>query len=422
MSITRPQLVLLVFCTVVFGPWLDVSAQLPSIRPEWALLLLGVVFLPTSRRVLESRVLFWALAVVVSCLLSMVHGLLILGIVLDGRDLFEVLKPILYFMFFALAASGSDSVSQYVRFLRNAILILSVAAVLAVIQYFNPGVVSPILELWAPPERIELYTLSRATSTMGNPNDLGYLMTVGFALVLFVHRHHVLPRLWSWLILLLHLVAVLAAGSRTAMFCTAAVVGVFLVSRLRHGFKNLAYVSMVVVATGIVFQQLAQMEVFGETASRVTTLTNFEEDSAWVPRVEAALAALPAIKENWLVGHGPAKRDSSIDANIDNEYIFILYRYGVLGFITIGGFVLSLARFNGGAIATDEKGLAASMRQFSLAILLAGAVFAYTAGVFLSFRLFTVLILLWAVSGQLQVAGIRRGKTNHGRVDARGHV
>lgn len=392
----------LIVISIILFPWITLTEGLPELRPEWFIMLVGLMVLPLSRRPMNSRVAFWSVLVFVSFQLSIIYGALFLDIIISISDFTELLKPALYFLFFSFVATATYTLSEYLEILQVALICFGVAAAISVIQFFSPELIAPLLSLWISEERIGLYVLYRATGTMGNANDLGFLMNLGFALTLFTLRYRILPLSYLRLLLVLNFSGVFASGSRTAMVCLIAIIGTYVLLEIKKNGKSLVVVTGLIVSVVWLFQSHAgDFVITTGILERVSSLGDIESDAGWQPRVEAALNTLPLIQQSLIFGHGPAKQAFSVGSDIDNEYILILYRYGVLGMLATGGLGLVLALQQKPAVYKAAP-ILASMRNFSWATLVAGTIFAYTAGLFISFRLFGLLIVLWTISAYVR--------------------
>lgn len=400
---TRLHLLYAILVSVVLLPWINLGSGAPAIRPEWPLLLASLlVFHRIKAQAIDSMVVFWSAAVGMSFALSIAYGVAFLHVAMDLTDLFELLKPLLYFLLYLFVASACLSVRQLRRFLRVTLLILSVAGVLSIIQYFAPDVVSPILTLYADAERISMYVRLRATGTMGNANDLGMLFVFGYALALFTHRHRLFGIVSASAVLLIMLLGLLASGSRTAFVCMLVVTLCYLLSEVQLRFKSVA--AVVLISAALFGVCSSNLDVLRGPIKRYATLASIAKDVAWKSRVAGTLETLSEIKQSALVGHGPDKVGYSVGTNIDNEYVLILYRYGIVGLLVLGGFFYSLWRQS--QIRREASvPLIRSYAHFATAILLASLVFAYTAGIYQLFRLMMLLTVLLTVAAQARLDG-----------------
>jgi hypothetical protein len=389
--------------SIVLFPWIPISSDLPELRPEWFIMLAGLLLFPVKERVIYSRVSAMACLVILTYLLSIVYGSIVMKTPFIYRDITPLLQPMLYLLIYIFIASGEYAEDGYRRILAFALKVLGLAAVLAIIQFFEPDLIAPILKLWASEDRIAEYKLSRATGSMGNPNDLGFLMAIGFALTLFTFPHRILPFRYSLPILLVTFLGVFASGSRTAMVCLLAILIVYYILELKKNLKQIILMTLVIITTIYIFNTyFTALDLFEGLISRINSFQNLGEDKAWQSRVFSTVDTLDLISESWLIGHGPAKLSFAVGENIDNEYILLLYRFGIIGTIVTAGFIYVLAKQQFKS-STSPLTLLVSIKNFIWASLFAGALFAYTAGLFMSFRLFTLLIILWTISACVRI-------------------
>lgn len=399
----RFHLLILMVFSIVLLPWIPMPAGFPMLRPEWFIMLAGLALLPVRSTAVKTPTTAWVVLTALAYLFSIAWGAAVMGVTVVPKDFTVLLQPFLYGLFFWFAASASYTVQDLRIFVRYTLIILLVAALIAIVQFFNPELVLPIVRLWADEERFlrSDYVLARATGTMGNPNDLGFLMCVAFALSLFTLSHAPVPRRIAQVMLVTVFLAVFATGSRTGMVGLVAIIAVYLVLEMKRNTASVVVAGVALAIPVWIFANYAQEFILLEgVVRRVTFFQDLhEEDGPWMPRVYGALETLPLIANSLVFGHGPAKSVFTVGENIDNEYILLLYRHGVSGLLATAGLVWVLALQRRHRLASS-KPILASMRSFSWATLVAGSIFAYTAGLFMSFRLFGLLILIWTVAAR----------------------
>lgn len=396
---TRVHILSGTIVSTVLLPWIPIASGLPELRPEWLIMLAGLTLLPVLKRTIQSPVTAWAVFVFFSYILSSLYGNLALGLSLDLSDITEFLKPILYVLLFILIASGKYSLDEVSLIIRVAIISLSVASLITVIQYFAPDLIRPLLLLYrADPDELDSYRGFRAWGTMTNPNVMGFVGALAFGLCLFTLRHRLFPLLLGSIFVGISFVAVFSTGSRTGMVCLAAVLFAYFVLEMKKNIKSLLMfgVAIVIVIWGF-NQYLLESEFVALTVLRIMSLGAIDQDvGGWVARVEASRSVLENIYSSPILGHGPAKGQFMWLANIDNEYILILFRFGLVGLIATLGFVWALATRPKTAYNLRSP-LQQSMRNLSLTLLGAAALFAYTAGTYGTFQIMFMLIILWCV-------------------------
>lgn len=401
----RIHLLNLILVSSVFAPWIPSIQNGPMLRLEWFFLIAGIAIFPVSRGVFTSKVARWSALTIVAYAVSLAYGFIVMGVSVHISDLTEMMKPLLYLLFYIFVASGRYTKEEYRGFLRVAIFSLSIAAVITIAQFFAPEKVLPLVRLWADDERIYSYELVRATGTMGNANDLGFLMTIGFALVLFSLKYHIVPMRLGQALLLVSLAAVFATGSRTGMVTIASVSLMYVYLGMRVSKATVVIAGTLTFAVIWLFQAvLSNLAITEGLVERVNSFAHLEWDVPWQTRLELASEMLPLIADSLVFGHGPSKLDFELGANIDNEYILILYRSGIVGLLATVWLVLTLALQPDRAIIYSKSSLIIGMRNCGVAALVAAGIFAYTAGIFLSFRLFGLLTILWTVTANARLS------------------
>jgi O-antigen ligase len=393
-----------IIASIILLPWIPMPDGFPLLRAEWFIVLAGLLLFPSSKQILSSQITLSASFVVVCYVLSMIWSTLILGEPPSFSDFTVLMQPVLYFFIYFFIASNTYSFQEYKFILRFSIVIFGIEALITVIQFFNPELISPLLCLYTSSERIKLYRLLRATGTMGNANDLGFLLCIGFALALITLRHQLYSLSVRLLILFGTFVGVLMTGSRTGMLNVSITIIFFFALERK---KNLKYIFFITVLLGMFvwcFQgYLQDSEVAAGLVSRVLSFNQMDQDAAWLARVSGSIETLRLVFESGFLGHGPAKEIFTVGANIDNEYILVLYRYGIFGCLATLMFIFFLARQVKKSVISSST-LMGSMNSFIWISLVMCSIFAYTAGIFMSFRLFGLLIVLWTMTGRVSIS------------------
>jgi O-antigen ligase len=387
--------------SIMLFPWIPLTSNLPMLRPEWIIVIFGVLIFKISNLSINSKITYFSVFVSLCYIFSILNASINLDRIIDTRDYTVLLQPILYCIIYQFCSSNVYTEIEYKNTLILLQYIFFISSIIAIIQFFNPAPIEPILHLFTDKERTDTYILQRATGTMGNPNDLGFLMVIGFCLSLFTFKYYLKSIYFSILILLVTFLGILSSGSRTSMICMVSVTILFLILELKFKIINLIIISFI---GSFIFWLYNAFLVYFESAQgfveRITSLQNIQDDTAWNPRVEGVLSTIPLILESLFLGYGPDKATFTVGSNIDNEYILMLYRFGVLGTLFTIIFIILIAkqRYDD---SVKEIPLMKSMKTFSVTILLSGSIYAYTAGLFSSFRLFGLLIIIWTISSRV---------------------
>lgn len=401
MTITRITFIKVIISSLILAPWVPMPTGFPMLRPEWFILILGLVALKTKYSALNNINIFLAMCLVIVYILSMFLGVTFMGVHFDAKDLTVIMPPVLYSFFYVLSASSLYSFKSIKSILFFTYFVFSVAAFISIIQFFDPRPVEPILHLFTDKERTDSYILGRTTGTMGNPNDLGFLFLIGFSLIIFSGEYVIKSKFLLLAIEITLFFAVISTGSRTAYIGLAVILFVHFWLKVRRNFSRLLQMMLMIFLSVLFFQKyIANSDTFKTTSERILSISFIEEDAALTDRINAANETMPLIYESWLIGRGPNKLGFVAGANVDNEYVLFLYRFGLIGTVLTIIYVAFLA-FQKRPPKQIRNHLENSLHQFTIAIIIAGAIFAYTAGLFMAFRLMGLLITLWTVSAKI---------------------
>jgi len=274
---------------------------------------------------------------------------------LTFADLIEGVRP-LYVLallgigYFGARTTGPEKFEKYLL-----LVIVAVAMFQAVIipfQLFIPGSLELLHTVYS--DRKLEYGAVRATGTFGNPNHLAFFLFVAQAAVLRLCTGARRLALWA-----LFYAAILFTGSLAMVVFAGAAMIVFLVSvatgRLTTLVAAWALLSAAVVAfvallaIGIEgsdsFPRLARIKIIIDQGfSGISELHNFEVRVAhWQHLLQKFSLDTPA---TLLFGYGPMK-GRGLDA-VDNEFLFVLLRHGVVGIgVAVANFAMVASVFWG---------------------------------------------------------------------------
>ncbi|HEX3031700.1 MAG TPA: glycosyltransferase [Bacillota bacterium] len=397
-------------------PFFHSFTGLPEIRPEELLLFFYLVYLviKQDRPVLDG---VWTIGITLagfvgSTLLSILFATLLLDTPFSFRDLFELLKPVKYFLILLLVANANFQQGRYGHFLRCFWLFSSVFVVLGLVEALNLPSLDLLLAHYAP----DGFVLSRLRSIrimgmMGNPNYTGiFLMLVMSMSFCFMVT---LKRRWQglvWQLLLFNLAAMVLflTMSRTALL--AALVSLtFLCCRLWFG-RVMSKRQLGVVVLVIAVIMAAYLGVAGDKFLwRFEAGLHLETSSSFQAKLGLWRDAWEYVKLSPILGWGPAK--GAMTTLVDNEYLIMTRRYGLLGLGLYLAFYLAVF-LTGGRLGA--KGRAVNERVFGYAlqgITLGFLVFNITAGTFYSQQLMAIYLTFAGVALSLL-------KKDPGRVDS----
>lgn len=315
----------------VYMPRPPIEAARFMVLPALGLLLLLFVLLFLSRRATIDRAVFRLLLVFL--LLSLATSISFLWNAAEIRTtaLLEVLRPALFavclcFGYYLARAYGETELRR--GLLAAAYGILLGQLVIAIAQLLDIGSVGLV---YSEDKTRPLGTLLRATGSLGNPNALGWVVTQAVVIIYAFNRQRFLP--WS----LIGGVLVLASGSRSTVFLFP--VALALTAILSRTGRGIAYHRVVGLGIGVlgvllacitafpnVFPYLAQLRDAVELGS-LTAVSSFANRLAgWQHRYQLFLdGGVPA----WILGLG----SRGTMRVVDNDYLYVLFRLGILGFV-----------------------------------------------------------------------------------------
>lgn len=330
-------------------PSFKVASGLPDVRPEELLLVLFLLCLPWLRFKLEpARVAEIGRAIaalLIVTLVSIIWARLFLHCRAGLRDLFELIKPLKYYFIILLVASAGLEKKGLERNFRWFWIFSGCFILACFLEYWNIGGIRQYLLPYAP-DKVALSRLAspRIMGLMGNPNYTGlFLMLVisfAFSSLLF-YRNSFRTGIFYVAMFSLAGMAEFLTMSRTAMAATLVslvfIGAKFLISP-RVSRRQAAIALGVIVLIMAVFLAAAGEEFLWryQAALHLDTNTSFQAKLVFWQQ------AWDLYKQSPIFGWGPAK--SLMTGVVDNEYLLIARRYGLVGLIIYLGFYLSIFR------------------------------------------------------------------------------
>jgi len=382
-----------IIVSTIFVPWIPVTAGMAEIRPEWILLFVGIAFWRIKRELFLHPVVFLGFGVIAAYTITTI-AVVIENKYIDYHDLKPFFAPLLYILFFAFIASEYYKRLVILKIMKITIVSMVVSCLITVMQYFQPELLEPLFYLYRNnPADMQSYKLVRSWGTMGNPNVMGFLAAVSFGVVLFLFKYRFFRTSINWLFLAITFLAVFATGSRTGIVCMMLILGYFYACEMKKNLKNVFAVSIIFISIILFFNLvIISVELFQSTVERILSLTAISEDTGgWIPRIEAGKYALSLVMDKPILGYGSSKTLIFGVIGIDNEYLLYSFQFGIIGLIIILIFIWAMATQIDKSISNIHQ----TMRNLSIALLCAAAIFAYTAGIYGSFQIMFLLIILW---------------------------
>ncbi|MEC9491681.1 O-antigen ligase family protein [Flexistipes sp.] len=267
--------------------------------------------------------------------LSILYASLIKGYPLILRDTFELIKLLKYFLIFSFVANLTISHRDFQLYCELAIIIFLMSAFIGFAQFFNlfnmNAYISPY---YAPTQMQGLLLHGRITGTTGNPNEFGALMvfaaSLSLALALFAENS--ISRLFCWFSISVFCLAVFLTLSRSAIIIL--IVSYFIILLMKYPLKNKNFIRhlgkllIVIIFISIIISFLLNF-VPQKFFFRVSELVSLSTASSWKARLIMWQDTLAIWQNSVLFGWGPAKK--GMTTIVDNEWLLLLRRYGIVG-------------------------------------------------------------------------------------------
>ncbi len=336
----------------VLAPYIRFPGSIPDVRPEFILILLTwfLLFVSSTRTghlPLRSKPAYkWFGLFGLSIVLSMSYSGLFNGEPIIARDLWELIKLFLYFLLFAFVASQRIDSETLKRYYRLSLILFMLSAFVGFLQYFDvAGVNEVVSPYYAPTQMRGLLVHRRITGTTPNPNELGALMVLATSLALsgvLFFREKKFRRL-SWASLFTSWGALVLTLSRTSLVAAFVSTGIILFLftrqhrvRLQWKFKRwLLFLLLGSVAVGLTVYSLPQ-----KSLARYSQLSNIVVATSWQARLDNWRINFEIWQASPVFGWGPNK--ANMGTIVDNEWLLLLRRYGIVGLAFFLNLFLSL--------------------------------------------------------------------------------
>jgi O-antigen ligase len=267
--------------------------------------------------------------------LSLVYGTQIIGHPLLARDFYELVKPLLPWMFFTVGLEA-DLSEGWLRALNKALFFsIALICLYAYGQWFNTSFAAYLQPYYSGGFHDDgsLAHYRRVYSTLSNPNYLGMLMTWVIAAFTLGAILRIGSRSQNIVLLVASLATLAMTGSRYGLIDTfLALVLVLLLPSSEKGRRQRRWALLVGMPL-VLAAFLAVSSSNQATAERFQQLRNPLGENSLRMRLDGLWRdAADQFLESPVLGHGPAK---VIFSNVytDSEYLQILKQFGLVGLI-----------------------------------------------------------------------------------------
>jgi O-antigen ligase len=366
--------VVLIICSILLPP-VRIPGAFPDVRIEEFIIYIFFPFLlfylkPLNfsdiKNLILTMVLFGGLIFI-----SIIHSAYFLGIHSGIKDFFEIAKLGKYILILIIIYNLELTYDQLNKLFYLILGAIVVSAIIGLFEYFSiyqfDKIVAPLYaetHLWS--------VNMRMLGTYSNPNSYGATLNIGclLAALLIFYTQKVPVRLLNYILLGFLIWSVTLTGSRTAtvtVICSLILLAYLNRKQFNHSWMNIL---LFFVFLGIVmffsFSSLSH-----RIAHRYASGVDISQDQSWLMRLLIWKYNLIAFTNSPVLGWGPAKY--VISGIVDNEYILILRRYGVLGFIPYF-FIYLVPLYHAYRVKADNQ----TVKMWSQFVLLAIIVFMVT--------------------------------------------
>lgn len=328
------------FVVAILFPYIRLPGDIPDVRPEFIVILVAWGFLFINHLAAGKTIRFrrcfvykWFLLFGLCIITSMVYAAVVKGQPIMWRDFWEPGKLFLYFLIFVLIANLQLESKDVRRYYKFALIVLALSAIFGFLQYVDfGGINNVIIPHYAPTQIHGLLTHRRIVGTFGNPNEFGALMVLAASLsisgALFMKDRKLRMLCWSTLpIFTLALLLTLSRSSLIAFFTMVIVVFFLFIheKRLNRKLKRILIFMFFGYVIGAFLLQVMPQKAY----LRFGELKRFNQATSWKGRVENWENHFAIWKESPWLGWGPGK--ATMGTIVDNEWLLLLRRYGVIG-------------------------------------------------------------------------------------------
>jgi|SRR5690554_1801466 len=343
-TIPHLHLVYLLVITSILAPPIQIVSSLPNIRIDefiiYATFPLVLFFNSKNLELTGYKKSFTKIYsfFILCAIVSLTYGYTSLKVPVSTRDFFEIVTIIKYLLLFLTISSFNLEIEDVTKILYVTLFTIVISGLFGLLQYFGIFGLDHITAPYYLDDRIHIVSL-RLTATYKNPNTYAAILVLGHLIALGLFFFEKRRNLRPLLLLCIGLLAVfmLFAGSRTMLL--AYIISTVLLSyvgAIRLGY-NMSRVITLFAFIGIGFI-IAISFISYEILNRLDSGVDFLSDTSLAMRFLAwYLNILLYIQSPW-VGWGPAKDIHT--TIVDNEFVLILRRYGIIGFISFLGFYI----------------------------------------------------------------------------------
>lgn len=326
---------------MIMTPSIGFISSFPKFRME-ELLIFPAIFLLAlwrSKIFVDKKMVIIFSLMASSVALSLYYSNLVLSdhpeVEFSIRDFYEIIKVAQYlfiFLFFYSVRHHRDKLQKVM------LTLFVAAATFAIFQYLDLFGINNLLSKYYLREggnqSFVFFTsvARRVIGTAGNPIYFGQMMVYAtFLAYIFLQKQISLPyKLAVMSGMGICMAALILTNSRTAVISVSVGLLLLVVASVfnnKDRLKSVALVIAVLFLTAILAYFAPEQVVY-----RMSTLANISETTSYQARYAEWQEAYHYFTISPVVGWGPAK--TTMVTFVENEYVLLLRRYGMLGFIS----------------------------------------------------------------------------------------
>ncbi|ACM92955.1 O-Antigen Polymerase family [Nautilia profundicola AmH] len=254
------------------------------------------------------------------------------------RDAFEFYRPIFNIILFIFGMYLPKTYKNV--FLKIALFVIIVQLVFIILQLLNPfDFIHSIVNYIYDMHKVSTGLL-RVTGTYANPNTLGIVMNILFFYIFlyFLNKKKFKINL-LYSIFFIHLIIVFLSSSRTSLLIALMVYIYIFFSNKKILFNYRSFILGIIVFLIILLynQEIVNIIVNFKYIYELFKLEDLSHIRSIQLRLDYYQMMFEMIKENPFFGVGAAKNILRVG---DNDYLFTLAQYGIIGFvIKYGGYI-----------------------------------------------------------------------------------
>lgn len=337
------NILFLLIALSILTPPLQISTGLPRIRLD-ELLIYGIFPLiltfnfKTTRFEGPAKTFLTLYSVFIGCvLLSTVYGKVFLSVPVGTRDFFEIITILKYALLFATVYTFRIDLSPK-KILYFILAVILISGFFGLTLYFGTLGFDRIFGELYLQDRVHIID-DRLTGTYKNPNTYSAILVfghiIGLTLFLLESRPGRKPVILAGLLLIS--MFMLFAGSRTMI--VGYLIATVLVFILASYKSDLSKKQLVLILTSLGIGIMVTVSFLSyEIMIRLQSGIDVLSDESFALRVLAWYLNIQLFLQSPVIGWGPAK--DMVTTIVDNEYILMLRRYGVVGLIAFLSFYL----------------------------------------------------------------------------------